>query len=25
MRTVMADLWHPLGGVSIADVGEKRF
>ncbi|MBA0576239.1 hypothetical protein Golob_023848 [Gossypium lobatum] len=25
MRTVMTDLWHPLGGVSIADVGEKRF
>ncbi|MBA0677775.1 hypothetical protein Goari_019164, partial [Gossypium aridum] len=25
MRTVMANLWHPLGGVSIADVGEKRF
>ncbi|MFQ6662351.1 hypothetical protein Gotur_030209, partial [Gossypium turneri] len=25
MRTVLANLWHPLGGVSIADVGEKRF
>ncbi|MBA0850993.1 hypothetical protein Goshw_010900 [Gossypium schwendimanii] len=25
MRTVMANLWHPLGGVSITDVGEKRF
>ncbi|MBA0687531.1 hypothetical protein Goari_015060, partial [Gossypium aridum] len=23
MRTMMANLWHPLGGVSIADVGEK--
>ncbi|MBA0879418.1 hypothetical protein Goshw_011297 [Gossypium schwendimanii] len=25
MRTVLANLWHPLGGVSIADMGEKRF
>ncbi|MBA0642063.1 hypothetical protein Goklo_026523 [Gossypium klotzschianum] len=25
MRTVMANLWHPLGGISIMEVGEKRF
>ncbi|MBA0579790.1 hypothetical protein Gorai_022036 [Gossypium raimondii] len=25
MRTVMANLWHPLGGISITEVGEKRF
>ncbi|MBA0636735.1 hypothetical protein Godav_022130 [Gossypium davidsonii] len=24
MRTVMANLWHPLGGISIMEVGEKR-
>ncbi|KAH1128926.1 hypothetical protein J1N35_000304 [Gossypium stocksii] len=24
MRTVMANLWHPIGGVSIKDIGEKR-
>ncbi|KAH1055619.1 hypothetical protein J1N35_033684 [Gossypium stocksii] len=24
MRTVMANLWHPIGGVSITDIGEKR-
>ncbi|KAH1091594.1 hypothetical protein J1N35_018851 [Gossypium stocksii] len=23
MRTVMANLWHPLGGVTITDIGEK--
>ncbi|MBA0792610.1 hypothetical protein Gohar_017094, partial [Gossypium harknessii] len=25
MRTVMANLWHPLGGISIMEVEEKRF
>ncbi|MBA0634772.1 hypothetical protein Godav_028817 [Gossypium davidsonii] len=25
MRTVMANLWHPLGGIPITEVGEKRF
>ncbi|MBA0805970.1 hypothetical protein Gohar_005449, partial [Gossypium harknessii] len=25
MRTVMANLWHPLAGISITKVGEKRF
>ncbi|MBA0634773.1 hypothetical protein Godav_028817, partial [Gossypium davidsonii] len=24
MRTVMANLWHPLGGIPITEVGEKR-
>ncbi|XP_016704246.1 uncharacterized protein [Gossypium hirsutum] len=24
MRTVMANLWHPLGGVTITDIEEKR-
>ncbi|MBA0675514.1 hypothetical protein Goari_017054 [Gossypium aridum] len=25
MRTMMANLWHPLEGISITNVGEKRF
>ncbi|MBA0664969.1 hypothetical protein Goklo_004897, partial [Gossypium klotzschianum] len=25
MRAVMANLWHPLAGISITEVGEKRF
>ena len=25
MRDVLAELWHPLGGVSITDLGAKRF
>ncbi|GMI67915.1 hypothetical protein HRI_000460800 [Hibiscus trionum] len=25
MRNTMADLWHPLGGITITDIGEKRF
>ncbi|MBA0769017.1 hypothetical protein Gotri_017785, partial [Gossypium trilobum] len=25
MRTVMANLWHPLARISITEVGEKRF
>ncbi|GMI85604.1 hypothetical protein like AT3G31430 [Hibiscus trionum] len=24
MRNTLADLWHPLGGISITDLGEKR-
>ncbi|GMI99100.1 hypothetical protein like AT3G31430 [Hibiscus trionum] len=24
MRNTLADLWHPLGGISITDIGEKR-
>ncbi|MBA0858815.1 hypothetical protein Goshw_000660 [Gossypium schwendimanii] len=25
MHSIMANLWHPIGGVSISDLGEKRF
>lgn len=25
MKTVLAKLWHPLGGVTITDIGEKMF
>ncbi|KAH1115288.1 hypothetical protein J1N35_008666 [Gossypium stocksii] len=25
MRMVVANLWHPLGGVSITDIGEREF
>ncbi|MBA0791095.1 hypothetical protein Gohar_015694 [Gossypium harknessii] len=25
MRNTMANIWHPLGGVEISDLGEKRF
>ncbi|KAK5834505.1 hypothetical protein PVK06_018386 [Gossypium arboreum] len=25
MQMVMANLWHPFGGVTITDIGEKRF
>ncbi|MBA0827289.1 hypothetical protein Goarm_012076 [Gossypium armourianum] len=25
LRNTMADLWHPIGGISITDLGEKRF
>lgn len=25
MKIVLANLWHPLGGVTINDIGEKRF
>lgn len=25
MRNSMANLWHPFGGVTISDLGEKRF
>lgn len=24
MRNTMTDLWHPIGGIHIADLGEKR-
>lgn len=24
MRNMLANLWHPLGGISITDIGEKR-
>lgn len=25
MRTILANLWHPLGGIQILDLSEKRF
>ncbi|MBA0851197.1 hypothetical protein Goshw_015118 [Gossypium schwendimanii] len=25
MKNTMADLWHPLGGIQISDLGEKRY
>ncbi|MBA0554511.1 hypothetical protein Golob_013609 [Gossypium lobatum] len=25
LRKTLVDLWHPLGGVSITDIGEKRY
>lgn len=25
LRTTLANLWHPLGGIQINDLGEKRF
>ncbi|MBA0738326.1 hypothetical protein Gogos_011702 [Gossypium gossypioides] len=24
IRNMLANLWHPLGGISITDIGEKR-
>ncbi|KAK5835929.1 hypothetical protein PVK06_011647 [Gossypium arboreum] len=25
LKKTLVDLWHPLGGVSITDIGEKRY
>lgn len=25
LKRTLADLWHSLGGVSITDIGEKRY
>ncbi|TYH95269.1 hypothetical protein ES332_A12G094400v1 [Gossypium tomentosum] len=25
LKKTLANLWHPLGGVSITDIGEKRY
>lgn len=25
LRNTMADLWHPIGGICILDLGEKRY
>ncbi|XP_039025770.1 uncharacterized protein LOC120159196 [Hibiscus syriacus] len=25
MRTTLANVWHPIGGISISDLGERRF
>lgn len=25
MKTILANLWHPLGGVTITDIGDKWF
>ncbi|MBA0785058.1 hypothetical protein Gotri_027805 [Gossypium trilobum] len=25
LRNTMADLWHPIGGICISDIGEKRY
>lgn len=25
LRNTMADIWHPIGGICITDLGEKRY